>query len=69
MLDVLEHAGLAHDVARGEELPDNRIKLFFTIDNKTGAKITGMIGKKGGGKSALLERMCEVFYNSLGKGI
>ena len=47
MLDVLEHAGLAVNVARGEELPDNRIKLHFTVD-KSGAKITGMIGKKGG---------------------
>ncbi len=48
MLDVLEHAGLAVNVARGEELADNRIKLHFTVDEKTGAKITGMIGKKGG---------------------
>lgn len=48
MLDVLEHAGLAKNVARGEELPDNRVKLKFTVDEKTGAKITGMIGKKGG---------------------
>jgi len=47
MLDVLEHAGLAVNVARGEELPDNRIKLYFTVD-KSGAKITGIIGKKGG---------------------
>ncbi len=48
MLDVLEHAGLAVNVARGEELPDNRIKLHFTVDKKTGVKITGMLGKKGG---------------------
>jgi len=48
MLDVIEHAGLATNVARGEELRDNRIKLHFTVDEKTGAKITGMIGKKGG---------------------
>ena len=47
MLDVLEHAGLAVNVAKGEELADNRIKLHFTVD-KTGTKITGMIGKKGG---------------------
>lgn len=48
MLDVLEQAGLATNVAQGEVLPDNRIKLNFTVDKKTGAKITGMIGKKGG---------------------
>jgi len=48
MLDVLEHAGLAMNVARGEELPNNKIRLHFTVDPKTGAKITGMIGKKGG---------------------
>lgn len=48
MLDVLEHAGLAVNVARGEELPDNRVKLHFTVDRKTGVKITGMLGKKGG---------------------
>src|SRR5574342_438026 len=48
MLDVLENAGLATNVAQGEVLPDNRIKLNFTVDKKTGAKITGMIGKKGG---------------------
>jgi len=47
MLDVLEHAGLAKNVAQAQELPDNRISLKFTIDEK-GAKITGMIGKKGG---------------------
>ncbi len=47
MLDVLENAGLAVNVAKGEELPDNRIKLHFTVD-KSGAKIVGLIGKKGG---------------------
>lgn len=48
MLDVLQEAGLATNVAKGKELEDNRIHLDFTIDAKTGAKITGMIGKKGG---------------------
>jgi exonuclease SbcD len=47
MLDVLEHAGLGVNVAKGEELPDNRIKLHFTLD-KSGAKIVGLIGKKAG---------------------
>jgi exonuclease SbcD len=46
MLDVLEHAGLCINVARGEDI-DGRLRLNITVDPKTGAKITGMIGKKG----------------------
>jgi DNA repair protein SbcD/Mre11 len=46
MLDVLENAGLLINVMRGEVI-DNRLRLKFTIDSKTGAKITGIIGKKG----------------------
>jgi DNA repair protein SbcD/Mre11 len=46
MLDVLENAGLLTNVMRGEVV-DNKIRLKFTIDSKTGAKITGIIGKKG----------------------
>ncbi|MFH1181894.1 MAG: exonuclease SbcCD subunit D [Candidatus Woesearchaeota archaeon] len=46
MLDVLENAGLLANVMRGEVI-DNKLKLKFTIDSKTGAKITGIIGKKG----------------------
>ena len=51
MLDILEHAGLGVNVAKGEELPDNRIKLHFTLD-KSGAKIVGLIGKKAGLESS-----------------
>ncbi|MBW2993070.1 hypothetical protein KY317_00675, partial [Candidatus Woesearchaeota archaeon] len=47
MLDVLEKAGLFVNVAKGEAV-EERLKLNFTVDSKTGAKITGMIGKKGG---------------------
>lgn len=47
MLDVIENAGLLTNVARGEETSNNKLKLNFTIDEKTGAKITGMLGKKG----------------------
>jgi len=46
MLDVLEHADLLVNVCKGS-VEDNILKLKFTIDEKTGAKITGMIGKKG----------------------
>ncbi|MBT7497540.1 exonuclease SbcCD subunit D [Candidatus Woesearchaeota archaeon] len=46
MLDVLEEAGLVKNVVSGEVVED-KLKLKFTIDAKTGAKITGMLGKKG----------------------
>lgn len=46
MLDVLESAGLFVNVAKGS-VEDNKLKLQFTIDKKTGAKITGLLGKKG----------------------
>ena len=45
MLDVLETAGLFINVVKGEEI-DGKIRLKFTIDKKTGAKITGMLGKR-----------------------
>ncbi len=45
MLDVLENAGLFINVVKGEEI-DGKLKLKFTIDKKTGAKITGMLGKR-----------------------
>ncbi|MFH0868261.1 MAG: DNA repair exonuclease [Candidatus Woesearchaeota archaeon] len=45
MLDVLEQAGLFQNVVKGKEV-DGKLKLSFTIDQKTGAKITGMLGKK-----------------------
>jgi len=47
MIDILEHAGLAVNVAKGEVV-DGKLKLKFTVDAKTGVKITGMFGKKGG---------------------
>lgn len=47
MIDVLEQAGLAVNVAKGEVV-DGKLALKFTIDAKTGCKITGMFGKKGG---------------------
>ncbi len=56
MLDVLEEAGLLVNVVKGD-VQDNKLRLTFTIDRKTGAKITGMIGKKG-----MLERS---YYEAL----
>lgn len=46
MLDILEEAGLAKNVARGEVV-DGKLKLKFTVDEKTGVKLTGIPGKKG----------------------
>jgi len=60
MLDVLENAGLLINVAKTEEI-DNKLNLTFTIDSKTGAKITGLLGKKG-----MLEKS---YYESLNKDV
>ena len=46
MLDVLDAAGLCRNVARGTEV-DGKLRLAFTIDEKTGIKLTGMVGRKG----------------------
>ncbi len=46
ILDVLEKADLIKNVFRGE-VKDNKLKLRFTTNEKTGIKITGIIGKKG----------------------
>lgn len=58
MLDVLEEARLFINVVKGGVL-DGSLRLNFTVDNKTGAKITGMLGKKG-----MLEKS---YYESLYK--
>jgi DNA repair protein SbcD/Mre11 len=46
MIDVLEEAELLTDVMKGEVI-GNKLRLKFTIDKKTGAKITGIRGKRG----------------------
>lgn len=46
ILDVLEEAELLVNVMKGEVIA-NKLRLRFTIDAKTGAKITGVRGKKG----------------------
>ncbi len=56
MLDVLENAGLLVNVMRGS-VEDGKLRLAFTVDKKTGAKITGVVGKKG-----MLERR---FFDNL----
>ncbi len=46
ILDVLEEAGLFVNVFKGS-VENGKLKLKFTVDKKTGAKITGMLGKRG----------------------
>jgi len=58
MLDVLENAGLLKNVCKGTvDQETKKLNLNFTIDQKTGAKITGMLGKKG-----MLDR---IYYENL----
>ncbi len=57
MLDVLEHAGLCINVVKGEILENRKLRLKFTVDEKTGAKITGLLGRRG-----MLEKS---YYNEL----
>ena len=45
-LDVLEKAGLIFNVVKGQVV-DGRLRLRFTVDKKTNARITGLLGKKG----------------------
>src|SRR3989338_4616662 len=47
ILEVLEHAGLLVNVFKGSVTDKNKLQLKWTIDKKTGAKITGILGKKG----------------------
>ncbi len=46
MIEVLEKAGLLVNVMKGEVI-DGKLHLEYTVDEKTGAYITGIIGKKG----------------------
>jgi DNA repair protein SbcD/Mre11 len=58
MLDVLENAGLLKNVCKGSVNQETKqLHLNFTVDEKTGTKITGMLGKKG-----LLDK---VYYQNL----
>lgn len=58
MLEVLEEAGLVINVSKGD-FSNEKVVLKFTTDKKTGARITGMVGRKGG-----LEK---VYYKGLDK--
>lgn len=56
MIDILEQAGLAVNVAK-EDSTSDRINLSFTTDKKTGAKITGIFGRKGGLEKHTYEKL------------
>ncbi len=47
MIDVLENAGLLKNVCKGTVNEKKQLVLDFTTDEKTGAKITGILGRKG----------------------
>ncbi len=58
MLDVLENAGLLVNVCKGNVNPETKkLNLNFTVDKKTNAKITGMLGKRG--------MLDQVYYENL----
>ena len=46
MLDVLEEAGLCTNVVKGN-VEEGKLKLKVIVDQKTGAKIAGMLGRRG----------------------
>src|SRR3989339_1081014 len=56
MLDVLEGAGLLVNVAKGQ-LEEDKLKLNFTVDKKTGAKITGLLGRRGNLEKGFYENL------------
>lgn len=46
LIDVLEHAGLCTNVFKANQTGE-KLKLEFTTDEKTGAKLTGILGRRG----------------------
>lgn len=56
ILDVLEEAGLFVNVFKGN-VEDGKLKLKFAVDRKTGAKITGILGKKGALEKTYYEKL------------
>ncbi len=56
ILDVLEEAGLFVNVFKGS-VEDGKLRLKFTVDKKTGAKITGILGKRGSLEKIYYEKL------------
>ncbi|PIN87609.1 hypothetical protein COV12_02940 [Candidatus Woesearchaeota archaeon CG10_big_fil_rev_8_21_14_0_10_32_24] len=57
MIDVLENAGILKNVFKGEVI-DKTLHLEFTTDPKTGAKITGVLGRRGMLDRNYYENLC-----------
>ncbi len=67
MLDVLEEAGLFVNVVKGS-MVDNKLRLAFTTDKKTGVRITGILGKRGTLEKSFYEQLDrEWFENEIKK--
>ncbi len=56
ILDVLEEAGLFTNVFKGD-VENGKLRLIFTVDKKTGAKITGILGKRGSLEKSYYEKL------------
>ncbi|MFH1328425.1 MAG: exonuclease SbcCD subunit D [Candidatus Bathyarchaeota archaeon] len=54
IIDILDSAGLIKRVVKGE-INENKLKLEFTIDPKTGAKLVGISARKAGLESKYYE--------------
>jgi DNA repair exonuclease SbcCD nuclease subunit len=63
MIDVLEKADLLFNVGKGK-IHEGILKLDFTTDSKTGAKITGIPGRKGMLEKSTYEKLD---YNAIEK--
>ncbi len=56
ILDVLEEAGLFVNVFKGN-VENGKLRLRFTVDKKTGANITGILGKRGSLEKTYYEKL------------
>jgi len=63
MLDVLEHADLGINVAKGDVVEDDRLKLKIVKDLKTGVGITGMVGKRGSLEKSFYHNLYTKHFN------
>ncbi|MFP4655976.1 MAG: exonuclease SbcCD subunit D [Candidatus Woesearchaeota archaeon] len=57
MLDVFENSGLCKNVARGKTDEEGKLKLTFTVDETTDAKMTGVVGRRGSLERSYYEAM------------
>lgn len=57
IVDILNSAGLIKNIVVGAETDEGKIKLDFVVDEKTGAKITGIHARKGGVEKVYYENL------------